>query len=328
MPHRTSALVLVVASALASAGCAAITRPLGLGPDPGPNEIVDGDTPEIIYQKGERLFAAQEWKDAAEVFHELWTKNPKSDLASDAQFYEAESRYGQGKYAGAFELYKRYLKDWPLSPHGPMIQQRLYQIGTYTIEAGQHGFLGIFNYADEGVDELDYLVTAFPHGDLADDALIYMADYERKDRRTKEAIDHLHDLIDNYPLSEWALEARLRLAKTYRDLNRGTKYDADALRRSAAEYHAYIDLATADPARATEYAQQLLGARAELAEVEELLAQKHLDASDFYLRAGNASAAAAELRSIVREYPGGLAAQSARKRLGIDAVDDQKAGGQ
>jgi outer membrane protein assembly factor BamD (BamD/ComL family) len=239
-----------------------------------------------------------------------------------------ESRYGQGKYAGAFELYKRYLRDWPLSPHGPMIQQRLYQIGTYTIEAGKHGFLGIFNYADEGVDMLDYLVTAFPHGDLADDALIYIADYERTDHRSKEAIDHLHDLVDNYPISEWALEARLRLAKAYRDINRGTRYDADALRRSAAEYHTYIDLVTADRARAAEYAQQLEGARAELAEVEELLAQKHLDASDFYLRAGNASAAAAELRSILREYPDGLAAQSARRRLGMDAVSDEKAGGQ
>jgi outer membrane assembly lipoprotein YfiO len=327
MPFRTSAVILA-AAALASAGCAAITRPIGLGPDPGPNEVVDGDTPEIIYAKGERLFAAQEWKDAADVFHDLWKDFPKSDLASDAQFYEAESRYGQGKYSGAFELYKRYLRDWPLSPHGPMIQQRLYQIGTYTIEAGKHGFLGIFNYSDEGVDVLDYLVTAFPHGDLADDALIYMADFERTDRRSKEAIDHLHMLVDNYPLSEWWLEARLRLAKAYRDINRGTKYDADALRRSAAEYHTYIDLVTADRARAAEYAEQLAGARAELAEVEELLAQKHLDASDFYLRAGNAKAAAAELRNIMRQYPNGVAAQSARKRLGVDSASDEKAGGQ
>jgi len=327
MPHRTYRLSLAFAALIAAPGCF-VTRPLGLGPDPGPNEIVDGDSAATIYEKGQRLFAEQEWKDAADVFGEMWREFPHSDLASDAQFYEAESRYGQGKYAGAFELYKRYLKAWPLSPHGPMIQKRIYDIGTYTIEAGQHGWLGIFNYADEGVDELDYLVSAFPHGDLADDALIYMADYERTARQPKQAIDHLHDLVDNYPTSEWALEARLRLAKTYRDVNRGTRYDADALRRSAAEYHAYLDLVTADRARAREYAGKIDDARAELAEVEELLAQKHLDASDFYLKAGNAAAAAAELRSIVREYPNGLAAQAARKRLGYDAVVEDKAGGQ
>jgi outer membrane assembly lipoprotein YfiO len=319
LPSRSGLLVrvsLLLAALLAAPGCFA-TRALGLGPDPDPDEIADGDTPEVIFEKGQRLFAAQRWSDAADVFHELWTEHPKSDLASDAQFYEAESRYGQGKYAGAFELYKRYLRAWPLSPHGPLIQRRIYDVGTYTIQAGQQGWIGIFNYADEGVEQLDYLVSAFPHGDLADDALIYMADYERQARRSKDAIVHLHDLIDNYPLSEWWLEARLRLAKAYRDVNRGTKYDADALRRSVAEYRAYIELVGADRARAREYSEQIALARAELAEVEELLAKKRLEAADFYLRTGRPTAAAAELRSIVREHPASVAAGEARRRLGV-----------
>jgi len=318
MPFKPLAVLLPAVAILAAPGCFA-TRALGLGPDPGPNDVAPGDTAEVIYEKGQRLFAAEEWKDAADTFHAVRREHPKSDLVSDAQFYEAESRYGQGKYAGAFELYKNYLKDWPLSPHGPMIQRRIYDIGVYTIEAGQHGFLGIFNYADEGVDELDYLVAAFPHGDLADDALIYMADFEKQTRRTKEAINHLHDLVDNYPTSEWAYEARLRLAKAYRDVNRGTKYDADALRRSAAEYRTYIELLSADRSRAGEYAERIAGAKAELAEVEDLLAQKHMEAADFYLKSGNPEAAAAELRSIVREHPSGRVADDARRRLGIES---------
>jgi outer membrane assembly lipoprotein YfiO len=325
MHFRSAPSCLLVAALLAAPGCF-VTRAVGLGPDPGPNDVVKGDTPEIIYEKAQRLYADSEWKAAAEAFGTLWKDFPKSDLAQDAQFYEAESRYGQGKYNGAFELYKRFLKSWPLSPHAPLIQRRLYDLGTYTIETGQHGFLGIFNYASEGVDELDYLVAAFPHGDLADDALIYMADFEWRTRQTKEAIDHLHDLIDNYPTSEWALEARLRLAKAYRDVNRGTKYDADSLRRSAAEYRAYVDQVSADPARAREYSGQIEAARAELAEVEELLGQKRLEASDFYLRAGNTEAARAELKSVVREFPKSRAADEARSRLGSDvpAADEAR----
>lgn len=316
MPRREAAfLVLVTAAALP--GCF-LTRAVGLGPDPSPDEIQDSDPPEVKYEKAQRLFAASEWSDAAYAFHRVWNDHPKSGLASDAQFYEADARYGQGKYNGAFELYKKYLKDWPLSPHAPLIQKRIYDMGTYTIEAGKHGFLGIFDYSDEGVDQLDYLVSAFPHGDLADDALIYMADYEWKERETHSAIDHLHTLIDDYPLSEWALEGRLRLGRAYRDLNRGEMYDADSLQRSAAEYRAYIELVTADPDRAREYAGKLDIARSELAEVDEQLARKRIDSSDFYLRMGNAGAARAELRNVIRDYPKTHAADDARNQLGIE----------
>jgi outer membrane protein assembly factor BamD (BamD/ComL family) len=315
MPRREA--VLLAALALLTPGCF-LTRAVGLGPDLSPDEIADEDPPEVKYGKAERLFARSEWSDAAYAFHRVWVDHPKSDLASDAQFYEADARYGQGKYNGAFELYKRYLKDWPLSPHAPVIQRRIYDMGTYTIEAGKHGFLGIFNYSDEGVDQLDFLVSAFPHGDLADDALVYMADYEWRDRQTHEAIDHLHNLIDDYPLSEWALEGRLRLARAYRDLNRGAKYDADSLQRSAAEYRAYLDLVAADAERAREYAEKLATARTELAEVEEQLARKKVDAADFYLRMGNVNAARAELRNAIRDFPRTQAAAEAREQLGSD----------
>jgi outer membrane protein assembly factor BamD (BamD/ComL family) len=314
MPRREAAFLVLLA--VAAPGCF-LTRAVGLGPDPSPDEIADDDPPEVKYEKAQRLFAASEWSDAAYAFHRVWVDHPKSDLASDAQFYEADARYGQGKFNGAFEAYKKYLSDWPLSPHAPVIQKRIYDMGTYTIEAGKHGFLGIFNYSDEGVDQLDYLVSTFPHGDLADDALIYMADYEWRDRQTNAAIDHLHDLIDNYPLSEWALEGRLRLARAYRDLNRGAKYDADSLQRSAAEYRAYIELVTADADRAREYTEKLGTARGELSDVEEQLARKKVDAADFYLRMGNAGAARAELRNAIRDFPRSEAAGEARELLGV-----------
>ena len=323
MIHR-AAPVAVLATVLAAAALAApgcfLTRAVGLGPD----QIAAGKPPEVMYEAAQRLYAEQNWKDAEDVFGRIWRDHPKSDLASDAQYYEAECRYGRQKFAGAFELFKRYLKDWPLSPHAPDIQRRIYDIGTYTIEAGQHGFLGIFDYASEGVDELEYLVSAFPHGNLADDALIYMADYEWRSRQPKEAIDHLHDLVDNFPTSEWALEGRIRLAKAYRDINRGTSYDADALQRSAAQYHAYIELVSADPARSAEYASQLEIARTELAGVESRLAAKRLESADFYLRTGSPQASRAELLNVIREFPQSAAADEARRRLGTAAPQDVK----
>lgn len=313
---RVAALPLGLALAFALTGCAA-TRAVGLGPDPDPAEPQKGDTAEQLYQKGRAAFAAGDWKLAGEAFGRVWKEHKGSPLAGDARFYEADARYGRGKYPGAFELYKAYLKEHPLSPHAALIQRRLYDMGVWTIEEGRRGVLGILDYSGEGIEMLDFLVNAFPNGDLADDALIYAADFEWRTHRPQDAVHHLHDLVDHYPSSEWALEGRLRLAKAYRALNRGTAYDADALKRSAAQYRAYVQLVSADRNRAREYGELLGQAKVELAEVEELLARKGLVAADFYLKDGRTEAARQELRNLVRVYPASGAADEARRRLGV-----------
>jgi len=73
---------------------------------------------------------------------------------------------------------------------------------------------------------------------------------------------------------------------------------------------------TVDAAREREYADLLAQARSELAEVEQTLAQKMLEAADFYLRTGKPDAARSELANLVREHPGTPAAEEARQRLG------------
>ncbi len=281
----------------------------------GGSKQVD-DSPEAAYERARDSFRQEQWEDAEDIFGDIWKDHPDSPLAADARFYEAEARYGRGKYNGAFELYKRFLTAHPLSPHSPLIQQRLYDMGTFLVEEGKEGLFGVLTYSEEGIKILDYLVAAFPHGDLADDALVYAADHEWRARQPLRAIGHLHDLIDGYPGSEWALEARIRLARAYRDVNRGTRYDGDALRRAKAQYLAYIDIVSADAAREREYADLLAQARTELAEVEDMLGRKMIEAADFYLRTGKPDAAQAELRNLVRDHPGTTAAAEARKRLG------------
>jgi len=280
------------------------------------------ESTEQMYERARELFRTEEWSDAEDIFADVWKDHPDSPLAADARFYEAECRYGRGKYNGAFELYRRFLDAHPLSPHAPLIQRRLYDMGTYIIEEGKEGLFGVLTYSEEGIAMLDYLVSAFPHGDLADDALVYAADHEWRSKQPLRAIGHLQDLIDHYPGSEWALEARLRLARAYRDVNRGSNYDADALKRSRAQYLTYIEIVSSDAAREREYADLLAQARQELAAVEELLAQKMLEAAEFYLRTDKPDAAQAELQNLVRDHPGTNAAAEARRRLGRDAPEE------
>lgn len=311
-PLRAVVPAAALLAALTLPGCF-LTRAVGLGPDPSPEEPQKGDPPDVLYEKGRAYYERRQWKAAGECFGKVWHDHPQSPFAADARFYEAECRYGMGKWNAAFEFYQGFLKAQPLSPHAPWIERRLYDMGVYVVQDGRRGF---FDTSGEGISMLEYLTEAFPNGDLADDALLFIADHEWRARRPEDAVARLHDLVDRYPASEWAYEARLRLAKAYKDMNRGARYDADSLRRSAAYYRAYIELVSSDAKRAGEYAAILDEARRELGEVEETLGQKGLEESDFYLAQGKVEGARAALRNVVRDWPATRAAAEARDRLG------------
>jgi TolA-binding protein len=318
--RRLLAPVAVIALALPALlpGCA-ITRRMGLGPDLGPYEAHPGDGPDDLYRKAEHLYSAGEWKQSGELFGKVWKDFPTSRLAVDARFYEAETRYAMEKWYGAFELYKAFQKSQPLTPHAGKVQLRVYDMGVWVVEEGKDGgFLGFLDNSAEGIEMLEYLTEAFPNGELADDCLLRIADYEWRHRRPNDAVIHLQDLLDRYPGSEWSRDARLRIAKAYRDMNRGSRYDADSLKRAAAQYRAYIEDVTSTPALARGYADALAVARLELSEVETLLGRKGLEAADFYLYDGKPDAARAELQNVIRRQPGTAAAAEAQRRLGIE----------
>lgn len=311
VPTRLLASALLLSTGLLPlAGC-------GLFRGAGPYDVAKTDTAEDKWEKGRAAFDAEEWEKAGDAFHAVWTGNPGHPLAEDARFFEAECRYGMGKLYGAFVLYKSYLNDHPLSRHAPLVQRRLYDMGTYTIQQGRQGVLGLLDYAAEGAEMLEYLVSVFPNGDLADDSLKVMADWETSDDRALDAIEHLKELLQFYPGSEWALQARLDLARNYVSLNRGRDYDADVLQRALAEYRAYIDLVSSDPRRKQEYAAELARAEAERADVIERLAEKSLAKAEYYLRTNDADAAKAQLLSTIDRFPQTRAARSAREQLGL-----------
>lgn len=316
-----SAAVRRLAAAAALAGIAAClpacfaTRAAGLGPDLDPREPQKGDDAAQVYAKAQQYYRERQWVEAGDAFGKVWKDFPRSPWAADARFYEAECRFARQKWEGALELYKGFLKAQPLSPHAPLIERRLYEMGTFQIEDGAKGF---FDTSGEGVDALRHLVAAFPRGDLADDALLAIAQHEMDHHRPQDAVQDLHDLLDRFPSSEWAYEARLRLARAYRELNRGARYDGDSLRRAAAQYRAFLSIVTSDAARAAEHAETVEAARAELREVEETLGSKGLEESDFYLNSGRVEAARAALRNVVRSWPDTEAAAEARRRLGTD----------
>ena len=229
---------------------------------------------------------------------------PSSPLAAEAQFLEAESALGAKRNYAAGELYAKYAEQRPLSSRVRDVEKHMYKIGLWLIEDGRRGLwgLGIFTTSEEGVSLLRRLATLLPTGEYADDALMRIGRWYAEDRDFVGAETTLEDLLKNYPSSEWVLEARFLLGWTYREDNRGPAYDGEKLRRARAEFLAFAAKASADPARAAEYADRIRAAREEVAAIDDDLARKALLRARFYERSGRPEAALAVLREGARSW--------------------------
>ncbi len=327
MGLRPLALALLLASA---AGCST-TNPgaNGLPPPPDPETARKADAEAAAtYAKAAALMEKEEWDDARGLFKDVYQDYPGSPLAPEAQYLAAECSYRDGRFYGAGELFAKYAEDRPLSTHVEVVEKRLYDIGMRLIEDGKRGLwgLGIFTSSEEGVNVLRRLATLLPTGSYADDALLQIGRWYAADRQFLSAEMTLDELLKDHPSSEWVLEARYLLAWTYRADNRGPEYDGEKLRRSRAQFSAFIELASSEPDRALDNADRIAKAKDEVVAIDADLARKALLRARLYRRTGMDTAALTVLREAFRKWGGtepgkecGRKADALAEELGLPA---------
>ncbi len=318
--ERPAALVLALALvAPAAAGCASSKGEVSAADRAAIKQA--NDDAESLFQRGVRLRGEGKWSDARKAFTAVYEDYAASPLAGEAQFQAAECAYGDERYYAAGHAFAKYVEDRPLSPHVDVVEKRMYAIGDYLIVAGKRGLwgLGIFTSSEEGIEILQRQTALLPTGSLADDALLRMARWYAEERDFAGVETTLQGLLQNYPDSEWRLEARFLLAWGYRQDNRGPEYDGERLRRARASYMAFLEDASSTPDRATEHRDRIAAAKAEVAAIDADFARKALARARLYRRMDRPRAALAVLERAAREQggtePGRLAGEEAR-RLG------------
>jgi len=273
------------------------------------------------YQEGDELFAKKEYADAAKKFGEAADRWPDSSLEENAMFLQAESLFFADKYSKACDVYGELMKKYVNTRHLDMCVRRQFAIADYWIKTEQADpslpitpnlvdrSRPLFDTHGHGVEAFDSVRINDPRGPLADDAIMATANAFFVRGRWSDA-DYYYTLLRNdYPKSEFQVQAHVLGLQAKLKLYQGPDYDGKAL----LEAEELIDqMLVQFPRELADERERLLTSKAE---VRAQRAYREWHTAQFYEKGEYYAAARYYYNVLVKDYPGTEFAKQAETRL-------------
>lgn len=194
---------------------------------------------------GPRDQARRQFLAAGKSFRKAVKAHPRSAIAQDAQFMEAESYFFADHLAKAEKAYGVLQKDYPNSRHNDRAAARQFSIAQYWIEtekAGGSKFMPVnfvdrkrplFDVDGHGIRVLDQIRFDDPTGKLADDATMAAAVEHFRQARYSDADEFLTDLRETFTDSEHLFNAHLLGIRCKMEMYAGPRYSRLVLDEAA-----------------------------------------------------------------------------------------------
>jgi len=283
----------------------------------GPNE----DVARALYQEGDELFRAGEYKEAAASFERAAKRAPESPLQEDSLFMLAESQFFSDQYPDAYDTYGELLEKYKYTQHLDKTVAHLFAIGHYweKAHAADPGLPLSFQLTDSTRPKFDtwgYALKAYhsvrmndPTGPLADDSIMATANAHFLKGRFEDAA-YNYDLIrKEYPKSEHQFNAHILGMKSKLEMYQGPMYDGTPLEdaKEIAE-----QTVTQFRGALGEERQRLLETQNQLVEQQ---AERQWRVAQYYDKKKQYGSARVYYRAILDDFPATLTAQRATARL-------------
>jgi outer membrane protein assembly factor BamD (BamD/ComL family) len=283
----------------------------------GPNQRIARER----YQEGEALYGRKEYAAAAKEFGAAADRWPDSSLEEDAMFYQAESLFFADKYSKACDVYGELLKKYVNTKYLDTCVRRQFAIAEYWVKCDQADpeweltpnlldrTRPLFGTHSHGVKAFDSVRINDPRGPLADDAIMATASAFFVLGRWSDADYYFTLLRNDYPKSEFQVQAHLLGLQSKLKLYQGPDYDGQAL----VEAEELIDqMLVQFPRELGDERQRLLTSKAE---VRAQRAYREWHTAQFYEKGEYYAAARFYYNVLVKDYPGTEFARQAEERL-------------
>ncbi len=180
--------------------------------------------------------SSAEFVKAAKQFDKAVKAHPRSAIAQDAQYMEAESYFFADYLTRAEKAYSTLQKEFPNSRHNDRAAARQFAIAQYWIETeitGDNKFMPVnlvdrkrpwFDVDGHGIRVLDQIRFDDPTGKLADDATMAAAVEHFRQKHYLEADEFLTDLRDTFTDSEHLFNAHMLGIRCKMESYAGPKY--------------------------------------------------------------------------------------------------------
>lgn len=270
-------------------------------PEPGTPE---GDLAEII-----ELIEEGENKKALKAVDRFLINHAASPVCEEAISLGGKAQKNRGRYWDAYHWYERQIMNYPNGAFFERALDREYMIADAFLNGKKRRALKIFKVSarEDGIEILMRIAGYAPGSDLAERALLRVADYHYDRQEYEDAIGVYDEFVKTNPQSNRKPYAMLRAAKASLLLFRGVKWDVTPLLNAAVRFRVF---AQAYPKAGKK--ENIVGI---LTEIRETLAHKIFHSGTFYERTHHTQSAVFYYNKVMQDYPDSQWAQKARERL-------------
>lgn len=251
-----------------------------------------------LWDKGVHLYQEGDLKGAADALKKLIKDHPTSPYREEAMWLRAEALFYGRDFYKAYEQYEDLIRNYAGSPHYRTALEREVEIAELYLGPARRRLLGmpVLSGESEAIEILRRVYEHEPLGDLADDALLRIADYNWSKGDWEGAQQYYDAYCREFPNGPAVRKAELRRAMAGIQQCRGPRCDTTVLTEAAEQLRRYL----------AKYPEQ---ARAEgvpeiLEDVRELQAQSLYEVALYYKRSGKPLAAARYAEYAQEDYPG------------------------
>lgn len=267
------------------------------------------DTPQEQMDWAIGFYEAGEHKRAISEFEKLLASYPNSQHAPLAQYYIGRSYEGMEDYYQAHLAYQKTIEKYPYSERVNEIIERQYKIGCMFLEGQKAKIMGmqILPAMDKAVEILTAVVENAPYARYADIAQFKIGEAYKNQEYYEEALLAYQKLIDDYPSSPLAEDAKYQIALCTYYVSRDPYYDQDFTDRAIEEYQ-NIAKKTSD----TELSKE---AREVLIRLREKKAKSALETAKFYEKTRHYKSAIIYYKEVVEKYADTSIAEEASEKI-------------
>jgi outer membrane protein assembly factor BamD len=236
---------------------------------------------------------------------------PMSPAAGEALHLQGLIYMSKERWKKGFDKLQRVIAEHPGYEHFDRIISAQFDCATALMEGARGRILWIFpgfKQYDTAAKQFEQIVSNAPYSDYAPLSLMNIALVSGTREEPEEAIDALDRLINYYPQSMLAPDAYYNLAQTYSNLVQGEEYDQGSTRQAISYYEDFLILFPS-----SNYTGEV---KAQLKQMENLLAGSRLNLGNFYYYyRNNNTAALVFYNEAITIAPDSEAATEARSRI-------------
>ncbi len=285
----------------------------------GPNEPVA----RRALAEADGLFTQRKYAEAIPKYKQSIDRWPDSVIEEDALWQLAECWFFTDKYPKAEDCYDELVKKYANTRYLDRIAQRQFVIAQYWIALDEKNNYWtivpnvidrsrpLFDTRGRALKAYDHVRINDPRGSLADDSIVAQANAHFLERQWIDA-DYFYTLLRNeYPESDFLLQAHLLGLQAKLRAYQGAGYEGGVL--DEAEVLADQTLVQFPDQLVSDDQERVLGVRAEIAAQQ---AMRHWNRAEFYAKGNHFTSARIYYALIARDRPQTLLAARARERLG------------